>query len=287
MACWGESPDVLEGYGWTYHGDGEPLPGSNWTRVEHGNAVTDTDADQSVCALDDNGLVTCWGALFSGCDESAACWPSVAFADLAVGLTTACGLTADGDVHCWGGPLGAGQILATDAVAVECDFISAGILHGDESHSRYFVEEFDHGWHTERLAFASHALSARLVDGASDCVFVEDGRVLCGPFPPETESGPEGLRASVVWMAPSPPAWVGAQSSSGGFCSLSDSGALHCDIAPSEQPSVPGDIAGQFSVASVHPGTAMSGCGLSETGELSCWGDMVKTPSAGTLRWTD
>ncbi len=75
MTCWGESPEVLEAYGWTYLGDGDPKAGATWAKVELSNAAIDTEASQSVCALDVHGQVTCWGALFQDCEDAEDCWP--------------------------------------------------------------------------------------------------------------------------------------------------------------------------------------------------------------------
>ncbi len=289
MTCWGESPEVLEAYGWTYLGDGDPKAGATWAKVELSNAAIDTEASQSVCALDVHGQVTCWGALFQDCEDAEDCWPSVPFSEVSVGLTTACGLTASGEVHCWAGPLGSGTVLATDAQAVECDFVSVNILHDDGSHSRYVVvDSTEHGWRSERLDFTDDAIALSMVAGAADCVFADDGRVLCSPFGHEVDSGADGLRSHLVWTAPQRPAWVGTQSSSGGFCGLTSGGELHCDAdLADDATALPGDVAGAFESVSVHPETVLSGCGITLDQGLSCWGDLVRTPANADLRWAE
>lgn len=287
MTCWGEDPEVLESYGWTYAGDGHPLDGSNWAMVELTNAANDSVASQSACALDQSGQVTCWGAEFGGCDAVGACWPTESFIDVVVGLKHACGRTASGDAYCWGSVFGVGSHLAADAAGLEAEFVSVNILHEDGSHSRYVAaDESDHGWFHERVTYSEHPLELSIVGRSADCVLDTDQRVLCDPFDAEAESVDDGLRSVVAWQAPTDAVFVSGFENRGGFCALDKTGLLFCDADPEDSERVvPGEVSGTFASISLHPEAADSGCGVELDGSIRCWGGRVVEPDAAALRW--
>jgi alpha-tubulin suppressor-like RCC1 family protein len=91
ITCGVRADGALQCFG--YEDDDSPLlspPEGTFTRVAVG--------DSNVCALDENGLIMCYGAEYNMLHMS----PDEPFVDVTVGGGHACGLRADGTLRCWG-----------------------------------------------------------------------------------------------------------------------------------------------------------------------------------------
>ena len=255
-------------------------PDTGWTAVAAGA--------EHACGLWGDGIAYCWGSnergqlgvgtlAVSSSAEPARVETELRFEALALGQSHSCGLTAGGDVHCWGenalGQLGDGtDVDAAAPVAVDSDQDFTALSAG--------------AYHTCALAAGG---TAWCWGGGGQS---EDGRDLAlGFIPPDscTVGSYFSPRCSLV------PRPVGggltfAGISAGLFhtCGVTPAGAPYCwgwnqgQLGNGEEHTAasetlppgyvdPQPLSGQFGFASISAG-GLHSCGVTAAGTAYCWG---------------
>ncbi|APR80386.1 BNR repeat domain protein [Minicystis rosea] len=139
--CWGEDDQGQIGQGGTSGGN-HPTP----VEVTGGHVFTHLSMYGSfVCGVDDAGAIWCWGrndtnqigvpVNYDGITTPTKITSSLTFVDVTAGAFHACGLTAAGEVVCWGddyyGQLGDGSVTASASpVAVAGNLAFASLDSG-------------------------------------------------------------------------------------------------------------------------------------------------------------
>ncbi len=233
--------------------------------------LVDDDA-LNACAARSEGGVACWGL---------SAWPAVPsapkFVSLSVGGSTfgesdenvtACGLTVDKDIQCWGngkpgwsgrlflpGPFAAAELGSGQVVGLTLD----GFLYSFWGRRRSELERKG-GDHSEAI----HGHFKAFCHRGFSCQVQMNGKVECQGSPPHGSAEPPGDLGPVVQIR-------------SGYddhaCALEEDGDVKCwgDARP------PPDL--KFRAIS-RPDIWDSYCGITRDGQAYCWGDPSRNPEA-------
>jgi alpha-tubulin suppressor-like RCC1 family protein len=243
--CAGHNGNGQIGIGIGIHPTPTQIAGT-WSSITAGTGST--------CALDDQGMASCWGTLAGdgtyGIHEKPSALGGTAWTSLSAGRSFTCGLKAGGELWCWGnnsyGELGDGstsQQLSPKHVATS------------------------QMWSTVVAAVESRACG---ISGTSLYCWGYNRYGALG-------TGDENNRTVPTRVFPTT-AWAAVSSGADSTCGLNTAGQISCwgdnfgrqlGVATPSSSFTPIAVAGTYT--SVSTGAYYT-CGLATTGALTCWG---------------
>jgi hypothetical protein len=212
--------------------------GSSFTLPPTSSAEAIAVGDFGVCALLDDGSVTCGGQASTSSPD-----PTHRFGQISVGSTHACGMRTDGTVECWGSDA-QGQLKPPANVIFQSVTAGPGATCG-LSFGKAYCWGFPSLVPTDSLASLTFGADAL-------CGLRGDGSAVCSPGPTDA---PSGKFTSISVSPEILPRTV---------CGVRPQGTVECWGDQSHAPP-----SGRFRDLAVG---ATEVCGLSLDGTVTCWG---------------
>jgi alpha-tubulin suppressor-like RCC1 family protein len=300
----------VSGYGWTCAAaeggafcwgadDAAPIPvpgGGSFQAVEVGFHHT--------CALDDGGGAWCWGSNINGVlgvpglgasSEPVPVQTDLVFAELAANFESTCGRDAGGRLHCWGmygddTPVPFGGDLRFEQISGNVTHmcgIEAGTgqvwCWGDNSRGQLAMEV---GGRSDEPVMVEEVAGADLVATGYGftCALGQGGALHCWGWNCDGQFGRVGGPANdpVPQVVPGAPPLVRMALGLGFTCGLTEQGEAWCwglnswgQLGNATEFSVrsvdPVPVSGERHFTRISAGFR-SACGITEEGELYCWG---------------
>src|SRR5262245_30711912 len=280
------------------------------SKVITDRAVTFSSSDTTVAVVNASGLVTARSAgistltarvdsLSSG-NTTRVAPPTPQFAQIEVGGSTTCALTAAGSVYCWrnqfaaGSSNGAPQLVAApvafQSIAVgnahQCALDASGLAYcwGDTSTFQLGTgDTISHASPTPVLG--AHHFTSLSAGWRSTCAIATDGTAYCWGFNASGELGNGSKTSSAEPVPVSGGLHFSSLSAGVAFaCGLTSGGAVcwgdnhsgelgHGDTLSTTSP-VPVPVTGGLSFTSISAGGAHA-CGVTTSGAAYCWGASI------------
>jgi hypothetical protein len=248
LQCWGTAPEEEPSY------EFDPPKGS-FTDVTGGN--------NSACALDTSGGVTCWGDdTYMPLDS-----PTGSFESIDCDFTFCCGIREEGGVACWGGSAEDAAVLATIDLNYTGSFAQVAVgdkgcglkENGGVECWKSTLEDEDY-----YLPFEG---KYSYIDAYRDmvCAIVEGtGAIECW----QTNQQAELTDSSY----PSGDGWTGLAVNDDSVCAIDGSGLLSCVGTVGEDEDEEGEAGPNDIAFQQIDGGSQYTCGITTGGAAHCWG---------------